>query len=77
MDSFLLKNENIGRVTQVVGSTLRRNLTDRIGDLSALEVRGEFEGKSVHLVGECSSTWGQSRACGAAGHTMNSTRDGR
>ena len=69
--------ENIGRVTQVVGSTFEAEFpTDRIpGIYSALEVRGEFEGKSVHLVGEVQQHLGGGRVRAVAlGHTMGLRR---
>lgn len=69
--------ENIGRLTQVVGSTFEAEFpTDRIpGIYSALEVRGQYEDKSVHLVGEVQQHLGGGRVRAVAlGHTMGLRR---
>jgi F-type H+-transporting ATPase subunit beta len=69
--------ENIGRVTQVVGSTFEAEFpADRIpGIYSALEVRGEFEGKAVRLIGEVQQHLGGGRVRAVAlGHTIGLRR---
>ena len=53
---------NRGRITQVVGSTFEAEFVERIPAINnALEVKGEFEGGSIDLVGEVQQHLGGGR----------------
>ncbi len=69
--------ENIGRITQIIGSTFEAEFpVERIpGIYSALEVRETFEGKPLCVVGEVQQHLGGGRVRAVAlGHTMGMRR---
>ena len=68
---------NIGRIVQVVGSIFEAEYPeDRIPAIyTALEIRGEFEGKPIRLVGEVQQHLGGGRVRAVAlGSTMGIRR---
>ncbi|MHC4237390.1 MAG: F0F1 ATP synthase subunit beta, partial [Planctomycetota bacterium] len=53
---------NLGRITQVVGSTFEAEFVMQIPAINnALEVKGEFEGGAIDLVGEVQQHLGGGR----------------